>query len=70
MLVESVAFPLIAQGEVKLTTIGVVDGETVTETLVVPYAERGVVPKVGLEIVTAVEFNVKPREADTEVAST
>ena len=46
-----------AQPELKVTVCGVVTGvpplETITCTLVVPNAERGLIPKAGLEMVRA-----------------
>lgn len=41
---SSVAFPVLAQVELKATVTGVVAGVTVAVTLVVPYADSGLVP--------------------------
>jgi hypothetical protein len=62
----------LAQGEEKLTVSGEVEGVTVTDTLVVPYAESGLAPtpNVGVEIVTVVEFRENPREELTAVVPT
>jgi hypothetical protein len=72
MLVDRVALPLLAQGEEKLTVNGEEEGVTVTDTLVVPYAESGLAPtpNVGLEIVTVVEFRENPKEELTAVVPT
>lgn len=74
MLVDSVAFPVLAQSELKVTVTGVVVGVTVATTLVVPYAESGAVPKVRdvkLTPATGAEaLTLKPMDADTGVLPT
>lgn len=74
--VLSVALPLLAQAEEKLTCCGVVAGtpkiDTVTLTLVVPFAERAAAPtpNTGALIVTVVAPMENPVVADSAVAAT
>ena len=71
-LLDTVAFPLLAHIEEKLTVIGVVIGTpaTVTAMLVVPKAERGLTPNTKLESVTEAAPTEKPDDAVTAVVPT